>query len=76
MTRDGTSSILEASRTICRMVGKFGTARLAAATTPELAAAVLALSAACIAFSALDDYPGQIDETAPLGPGDTTPPAG
>lgn len=66
----GTSTILRSSRTICRMVGRFGTVRFAAATTPEFAAAVLALQAACVAFEALDNYPGQIDKVAPDGPED------
>jgi hypothetical protein len=66
----GTSSILGASRVICRMVGRFGTARFALATTPQFAAAVVALVAACQAFEALDNEPGQIDGSAPDGPED------
>jgi len=65
-TVNGVSSILEGTRLICRMVGRFGTAALSSATTPELAAAVSALVLACQAFEALDDYPGEID----LTPGD------
>jgi hypothetical protein len=53
------------------MVGKYGTAGFLDRTGDEVfTAAVAALSAACLAFEALDDYPGQIDATAPLGHGD------
>lgn len=75
-TRTGASSILFATRVICRQVGKYGVAGITAATTPAFGAAVSALVVACQAWEALDDYPGQIDETAPLGVGDETPPAG
>lgn len=60
----GVSSVLKASRVICRMVGRFGVAQLAASTTNELAQAALALSVACRAFEALDDYPVATDRTA------------
>jgi len=62
-TVNGVSSILVGARLICRMVGRFGTAALETATTPELAAAVIALVAACQAFEALDDFPGERDRT-------------
>ena len=39
-------------------------------------AAVVALVAACQAFEALDDYPGQIDQTVPTGVEDEPPAAG
>jgi hypothetical protein len=69
--RTGASSILEASRKICRMVGLYGTSGFQALTEDEVfTAAVAALAAACQAFEALDDYPGQIDRTAPIGAGD------
>lgn len=74
-TVDGTSSILYASRIVCRMVGKFGTARFALRTTPAFAAAVEALVTACMAFEALDDYPGQIDSSGPIRPGEDTGPS-
>lgn len=72
MARDGSSTILESTRTICRMVGLYGTRGIAAATagTPAFVAAVVALVAACQAFEALDDHPGEIDHTPPLGPED------
>jgi hypothetical protein len=62
-TVNGVSSILVGTRLICRMVGRFGTAALETATTPELAAAVIVLVGACQAFEALDDYPGERDRT-------------
>lgn len=69
---DGSSSILQGVRFICRLAGRFGVARFGAKTTPEMAAAVTALMVACAAFDALDDYPGEIDRT-PGGPGDAPP---
>lgn len=75
-TRTGASTILRSSRTICRMVGLYGTAGIAAATNPSFAAAVNALVVACQAFEALDNYPGQIDQVAPQGPEDETPAEG
>lgn len=60
---NGVSTILYASRLICRMVGRFGTAQFIVETTPEFGAAVSALVAACQAFEALDDYPGEADHT-------------
>ena len=60
---NGTSSIIAASRWICRMVGRFGVARFTANTTPEFGAAVTALVLACMAWEALDDFPGEVDHT-------------
>lgn len=69
--RNGGSSILDLARRICRMYGKFGIGGFLELTGDEtFAAAVQALAAACNAFEALDDYPGQIDRTTPLGHGD------
>lgn len=78
MARDGTSTILEASRKICKMVATFGVVRFAQRTTPEFGAAVSALVAACNAFEALDDFPGEIDQTIPIRPGEDVfvPPPG
>jgi hypothetical protein len=53
------------------LVGRYGAGNMAAETTPEFAAAVLALVAACNAFTALDDIPAQIDRNPPYGPEDT-----
>lgn len=69
-TRTGSSIIITLSRKICSVVGRFGAGDLATRATPEFAAAVLALVAACQAFEALDDFPGQIDATAPIRPGE------
>jgi hypothetical protein len=55
------------------MVGVYGAPGLSAATTPEFAAATLALVAACNAFTALDDNPAQVDRTTPYGPEDLPP---
>lgn len=66
-TRTGTPSILRLARAICRIVGALGAGDLELKTTPEFAAAVFALVAACNALWALDDFPGQIDRTAPFG---------
>jgi hypothetical protein len=68
---DGVSTILQGARLICRMVGRFGVAGLVTRTTPEFAAAVEVFVAACIAFEALDDYPLEVDASAPFGPEDT-----
>lgn len=67
---DGTSSIIAASRWICRMVGRFGAARFGANTTPEFQAAVVALVIACQAWEALDDFPGEVDHTGGEDPDD------
>lgn len=63
---DGSSTIIQSTRRICRMVGKYGIGGITAATnsTPAFAAAVVALVAACQVWEALDDYPGEIDQTA------------
>lgn len=61
--RDGTFSFLESARTICKLRGKFGTAVLATKVSPAFAAAVDALALACAAFEALDDHPGETDDT-------------
>ena len=69
--RNGGSSILDLSRRICRMYGQYGIGGFLDLTgDSDFAAAVQALVLACNAFEALDDYPGQIDRTAPIGHGD------
>lgn len=67
---DGTSSILKFSRGICRMVGRFGVVGFGSKTTPAFQAAVVALVAACQAFEALEDQPGEIDIGGGDGPED------
>lgn len=63
-TVNGVSSLIQATRWICRIVGRFGVHAMSTATTPEFAAALTALVAACHAWEALDpDYPGQIDHS-------------
>lgn len=65
--RDGTATILKGARLICRMLGLYGVTGFAARTTPQFAAAVVALELACTAFDALDNYPGEIDAVPPVG---------
>ena len=74
MARTGTSSIIALSRKICKMVAVYGAGDLESRTTPGMKVAVLALVAACTAFEALDDYPGEIDRTAPFSEEDTNTP--
>lgn len=69
-SRSGTPTIIVLVRKICSLVNRFGAVDLASKTTNEYAAAVLALVAACHAFEALDDFPGQKDRTAPFANGD------
>ena len=71
-SRTGTPTIVRLARRICKLVQVFGASDLAARTTPEFAAAVEGLVAACMAFQALDDYPMEIDTPPPLGPEDQT----
>ena len=69
-SRTGTPTIIKLARRICKLKGIWGAQNLAARTTPEFAAAVDALQTACLAFEALDDFPGQIDNTGPSFQGD------
>lgn len=74
MARDGTSTIIALARKICKLRVIWGAATLPTRATPEFAAAVDALVAACQAFEALDNAPGEIDNVAPLRPGEDGPP--
>lgn len=69
-SKTGTPTVIALSRHICRVVNRYGVSDLATKGTPEFAAAITALVAACAAFEALDDYPGQIDSSTPLRPGE------
>jgi hypothetical protein len=69
-SKTGTPTIIKLVRRICRIKAIYGASDLAARTTTEYAAAVTALQAACAIFEALDDFPGQIDNTGPLFSGD------
>ncbi len=75
-TVDGYSSCLRAARTISRVTGKYGTARMAARSSTQFAAACLALVAALQALGEADDIVGEVDRRSPLGPGDLTGPLG
>lgn len=68
-SKTGTPTIIKLSRKICRIKALLGASDLVTNTTPEFAAAVTALVLACQAFEALDDFPAEIDNTAPDGPG-------
>jgi hypothetical protein len=72
-SRTGTSSIYYLAKKICKLVGTYGAADLSSRTSPEFAAAVTALVAACHAFEALDNFPFQTDRVAPAGPEDALP---
>jgi len=72
-SRTGTPTIVKLARGICRMVGVWGAGDLEARTTPEFAAAVSALVAACHALEALDNFPLEVDRQAPFGPEDLQP---
>lgn len=74
-SRTGSSTVIRLTRKICSVVGRLGVGDLSTRATPEFAAAVLALVAACQAFEALDDFPGQIDHSAPIRPGEDVIPA-
>lgn len=74
MARDGSPSIIALTRKICYLVGRYGAATLQSKTTPAFASAVIALVAACNAFTALDETPAQIDRNPPYGPEDTGAP--
>ena len=74
MARTGTSTIIALARKICKVRAIYGAIDLSTRATPAFAAAVTALEAACQAFDALDDRPGEIDNTAPHRPGEDGPP--
>jgi len=69
-SKTGTPTIIKLARRICKIRAIWGASDLETKTTEAFAAAVAALAVACAAFEALDDYPAQIDRTAPFGPGD------
>jgi len=72
-SKTGTPSIIRLARKICALVGTYGAGNLATVTTPEFAAAVFALVVACQAFEAIDDFPGQIDSSGFIRPGEDVP---
>lgn len=61
---NGVSTILAASRVICKMVKRFGVIPLASRTSGEFAAAVAALAIACDVLDQIDDFVNVIDRTA------------
>lgn len=72
-SKTGTPTIIKLARKICRMKSLLGASDLVAKTTPEFGAAVVALQIACDAFTALDDFPAEIDRTIPAGVEDEAP---
>lgn len=74
MARTGTPTIIRLVRKICSVAAIYGASDLQARTTPEYAAAITALRSACAAFEALDDQPGERDNTGPLFSGDNDGP--
>lgn len=72
-SKTGTPTIIRLVRKICRVRSVFGAGDLATKTTPEYAAAVAALAIACAAFEALDDFPGEIDSSGGIRPGEDLP---
>ena len=64
----GVPTLLRLVRLICRAAGKFGTAGLSQSTTPELAAAVATLVAACHVFELLDDNVWERDDSGTPDP--------
>jgi hypothetical protein len=69
-TVTGSSTVIKLVRKICKLVAVYGVNDLQTRATPEFKTAVLALVAACSAFEALDDFPGQVDATPPLRVGE------
>jgi hypothetical protein len=67
--RDGVVTVLAATRTIRRVVGKFGVGRLTARLGGPYASALLALIDALNALEALDDYVATIDRRPEPGDG-------
>lgn len=65
-TRTGSSTVLRASRKISKMYHTFGLTDLAVVGNSAIYAATVALALAYDAWSAADDFPGQIDRTAPI----------
>jgi len=69
-TVTGSSSIIKLVRKICKLVTVYGAGDLQTRATPEFKTAVLALVAACTAFEALDNFPGEVDAVAPIRVGE------
>lgn len=65
--KDGTMSFYRAAKEICRLYAKYGQASRIFAISPAFASAVAALTAACAAIEALDDFPFLIDQTTVPG---------
>lgn len=69
-SRTGTPSIIKLARKICKLKANFGASNLRVATSADFDDAVTALTLACAAFEALDNFPAEIDRVNPAGPED------
>lgn len=69
-SKTGSGSVIRLSRKICKLVAIYGVGDLSTKATPAFSTAIAALVAACMAFEALDDQPGQIDSTEPIRAGE------
>lgn len=69
MARDGMRSVLQASRRIRRVIGRFGVAGVATRLGGDMATAVTTLTAVLAALEALDDYLQVIDRNPEPGEG-------
>ncbi len=67
--RDGVVTVLNSTRTIRRVIGKFGVGRITARLGGPYAAALLALVDALNALEALDDFVATIDRRPEDGEG-------
>lgn len=72
-SRTGVPTIVALARKICRLVAIYGAGNLQSSTSPEFNLAIIGLVTACQALEALDDFPMQIDRSAPFGPEDIIP---
>lgn len=65
-SRTGSGTIIACARKISRVKHRFGATDLSVKADSAVALAVTALVAAYDAWAAADDYPGEIDATAPI----------
>lgn len=71
------STLKKLAKSMCKYIKLATPARLVEAGMPQaLVDAMLAVKLACEIWEALDNFPGEIDGTAPTGPEDVAPPQG
>lgn len=61
--KTGVSSILKGVRLICRVAERFNTVAYLNTINPQLAVAISAVVTACQGLRALDDFPGEIENS-------------